>query len=271
MSNKTKISRFSEVILSLGIPGIGYLRVAPKVISGDLAWQIPVVLLAAWHVILVNDKSFGKKFSVKDIFFKENTLSSEWFLLFPVLVSLFILPEFGFLIFLTMFNWDIYSLAGKRNWLTGLFHNFIGGSLHFIIGLSIAAELSGAEDLLNYGGEILFFGFTMTAGGMHHDSFDAEEDRIAGYVTGAVKFSPDIWWRLAIIPFGAGITMLAFCEDYFRVIFMLVSILYLLFYSFMGLKKSPSTLPVFRKICRVIFIAGAVTYTLIKFSKYTDS
>jgi len=264
MSNKTAISRFSEVILSLGIPAIGYMCAAEKIDSGGLIWQIPVVLIAAWHVIMINDRSFGKDISATQVFFENRNQAGS--ILIPILILpvIYFSPLFGCVVFITMLNWDIYSLKGKRHWLTGLCHNFFGGALHLMIGISAAAKFADLQSLLHYWPEILFFAFTMTAGAMHHDSFDYVEDKAANYATGAVRFSPNLWWRLAVVPFITGCAMLPFCETRLSISFAISSIIYLLAYSFVALRRNPSSILLFRKVCRGAFMAGALIYTLKK-------
>jgi len=260
MSDKTAISRFSEVILSLGIPAIGYLCVVKKVELESLIWQVPVILIAAWHVIRINDSSFGKNISLRQVFFDNDNLTGAVLVPFLIIPSIYLSPLFGSLIFLTMLNWDIYSLKGKRNWIAGLCHHFIAGAFHLMIGISLTAKFADMHIFLQYWPEIVFFAFTMTAGAMHHDSFDYAEDRAANYATGAVKFSPDRWWRLAVFPFIAGSAMLPFCEGCFRISFAFSSAIYFLAYSLVSFRKKPSSLLLFRKICRGAFIIGALIY-----------
>ena len=261
MSKKTILSRITEVILSLGIPAVGYLSFnSPEIGSFSLLWQIPVTLMAAWHVILINDSSFSKQTSLSEVFMADKNISGALLIPLILIPSLYLTPLFGTLIFLTILNWDIYSLKGKRNWMSGLLHNFIGGALHFLIGLAAAAKFADIDKLFSHWAEVLFFAFTMTAGAMHHDSFDVEEDKEADYVTGAVKFSSDTWWRLAVVPFIAGMFMLLFAENTFAVSFLFPSAIYLLLYIFVACRKTPSTVTAFRPICRLIFIAGALIY-----------
>ena len=268
-SNKTLFSRFAEVVLSLGIPAVGYLCAMKNINAQWLVWQIPVVLLAAWHVILINDCSFGKKIKLKVIFLAKENLTGTFLVPFFILPSLYLSPFFGIVIFLTIFNWDYYSLKGKRNWLAGLFHNFVGGALHFMIGIAAAAKSANLQFLLQYLPEICFFAFTMTAGAMHHDSFDIKEDKIANYVTGAVKFSANHWWRLALFPFLVGISMLPFCEREFFRSFTVSSVFYLFAYSLVSIKKNPPTITFFRTICRLSFILGATIYLYSHIYSYT--
>ena len=261
MSKKTVLSRITEVILSLGIPAVGYLSFnSAKIGSFSLLWQIPVTLLAAWHVILINDNAFSKRTLTSEVFMAEKNISGGLLIPLILLPSLYLTPLFGTLIFLTILNWDIYSLKGKRNWIAGVLHNFIGGALHFLIGLAAAAKFADIDRLFSHWPEVLFFAFTMTAGAMHHDSFDAEEDKESDYVTGAVKFSSDTWWRLAVIPFMAGMAMLPFAEKSFAISFLFPSLIYLLLYVFVACRKTPSTVTAFRPICRLIFISGALIY-----------
>ena len=265
MSKKPIMSRVTEIILSLGIPTIGYLNINPAELDfSSLLWQVPVTLLAAWHVIIINDSSFGKGRSLSKVFMAEKNIAGALLILLILLPALYVSPLFGALIFLTMLNWDIYSLKGKRNWISGLFHNFTGGALHFMIGLSAAAKFVERETLIRYWPEILFFAFTMTAGAMHHDSFDADEDRAANYATGAVKFSSDLWWRLGAVPFSCGVLMLWFCKSDFTMSFMLPSIIYLTAYSVISFRSSPSSVTAFRTLCRCAFVAGAAVYAVMR-------
>ena len=261
MYKKPILSRVTEVILSLGIPAIGYLcSVGADAEISSLIWQIPVILLAATHVILINDNSFGKQTSAKQLFFSKKYILGALLIPLTLLASFYFSPLFGIAIFLTILNWDIYSLKGKRFWLSGLFHNFAGGALHFMIGVAATAKFANLQTLIIYWPEMLFFAFTMSAGAMHHDSFDADEDRSANYATGAVKFSPDKWWRLAVVPFIAGTTMLIFCNWQFSISFMLPSFIYLISYSIISFRKNPSSVKIFRTICRFAFVVGAFIY-----------
>ncbi len=263
MLHKPVLSRVAEVILSLGIPAIGYLgAVGQGVNLHSLSWQIPATLLAAWHVILINDNAFGKQTSVIQIFFAKKNIPGALLIPVALLPSLYLSPLFGIMIFLTILNWNIYSLKGKRFWLSGLMHNFAGGALHFLIGVAATAKFANLQTLLIYWPEMLFFAFTMTAGAMHHDSFDAEEDKSANYATGAVKFSPDRWWRLAALPFIAGIFILLFSNRLFALSFLLPSSLYLILYTVISFKQRPSSVTIFRSICRVAFLVGAFIYLL---------
>lgn len=267
MSKKTPASRFAEVFLSMGIPAIGYIRTAEHIDWKSLCWQIPVILLAAWHIIIINDNSFGKNISIKTTFFSEKNITGGILFPFLILPSIYISPLFGLLIFITIINWDIYSLKGKRNWIAGLLHNFIGGALHFMIGISCAFNrdmgVFNIEDIRSifiFWPEILFFAFAMTSGAMHHDSFDTEEDRQYGYITGAVKFSSERWWRLAAVPFLAATGCLIFTEPIFRISFIVSSIAYFSTYTTLSLKKRPTSSREFRSICRLSFIGGALLY-----------
>jgi hypothetical protein len=272
MSKKSPASRFAEVFLSMGIPAIGYLRIFSKINWESLAWQVPVMLLAAWHVIIINDSSFGPNTCIRRSFLSKRNITGA--LLFPlfILPSLYVSPLFGIFVFLTMINWDIYSLKGKRHWLSGLFHNFIGGALHFSIGIACAENsemgvisIESFKAIVSCWPEIMFFAFAMTAGAMHHDSFDVKEDSEYGYTTGAVKFSPDKWWRLAIVPFFMSVAFLVFAQNDFRTSFMISSIAYFAVYTFVSFRKKPTTYLPFRSICRTVFIISAGIYLYLKF------
>lgn len=261
MSEKTVFSRVAEVVLSLGIPAVGYLHCVSRTPEfHSLYWQIPVILLASYHVITVNDSSFGKETSIYRVFTDGQNLFAALILPVLLLPALYFSPLFGALIFLTMLNWDIYSLKGKRSWIAGLVHNFMGGALHFLIGVAAAANFADMAILLQYWPEMMFFALVMTAGAMHHDSFDVDEDRAADYVTGAVKFSPDIWWRLAAIPFVSGTLMLLFADKIFSSSFIISSSLYLCLYIAISLTSNPSRVILFRSLCRLIFVGGALIY-----------
>jgi len=274
MSKKSPVSRLAEVFLSMGIPAIGYLRVVKEVEWESLAWQIPVMLLAAWHVIIINDSSFGAKTDLKKSFLSKRNITGAVLFPFFIFPSLYVSPLFGILVFLTMVNWDIYSLKGKRHWLSGIFHNFLGGALHFSIGIACAENsemgiisIESFEAIASCWPETLFFALTMTSGAMHHDSFDVEEDRQNGYITGAVKFSPDRWWRLAAIPFMAATALLFLTEHTFSGAFIVSSIAYFAVYTIISFKKKPTVFLPFRTICRLVFIIGAGIYLYLKFQQ----
>ena len=260
---KTKVTRIIEIFLSLGIPAAGYIYAGGAFNDRLLFWRIPLILFAAWHVICINDESFAENSSLKSIFLGHENKIEALFIPFLIIVTLPGAPLFNFLILLTMLNWDIYSISGKRAWAAGLLHNFAGGALHFFIGTA-AATPAGYADFRQFAVPALFFAFMMASGGMHHDSYDKDEDQSLGYETGAVRFSPDKWWRLAALPFLAGTALLFFCDDIFRKAFILPAVVYIIAYSATVVKKNPSHSKYFRTICRLSFICAAILFFLLK-------
>ena len=263
---KGRLHRLAESVLSLGIPAVGYLAGGGDAHMKALVY-VPGVLLAAAHILSVNDAAFGRETSLSNLLADRKNIIFTLFLPLTLIPYSFINLPFTLLIFLTALNWDVYSVKGKRFWLAGLMHNAAGGALHFMLGLAAAADSAGLFGrTCSPPAEIAYFALLMTAGAMHHDAFDAEEDRAAGYITGAVRFGSDLWWRLAVIPFLVGTAALFGAEEMFRSSFILPSAAYFALYLIFSLSGKPAGRPVFRVFCRIIFVLGAVIYIIRKVS-----
>jgi len=251
-------SRITEIIFGTGIPMVGFICAVKN--TGalfDLFWIYPLLLLTGWHIITVNDICFDRgnfRFSMK--YFPS-------LVLVPLLLAgiFFLKPAFVLVLFLTILNWNIYSLYGKYNWLTGLFHNFAGGILHFLVGVTAA----GCTDLFPYYAQALFFGFAMISGAVHHDACHFLEDSRRNYRTGAVVFGEAIWWRLGVIPMLAGTIFLLCSKDMlFMFCFCLSSSSYFVLYSATATWKFNNYMLYFRILCRFAFAMGALAYIAVR-------
>ncbi len=261
---KSMASRLLEVLLSFGIPTIGFIGAADIKDWPMLAWVFPLSLLVAVHVITINDQSFGvagKRVALLPV----TSPGLLWKLpgLFVVVAMCVVRPLFGFLMLAVVINWDVYSLRGKRRCLAGMAHNFIGGGLHYLLGVACVSGKVGELGL--HLPEALFFAMAMTAGSMHHDAYDAREDASAGYKTGAVLFAPDRWWRWAVFPFLAAQIPLAHTTPSFRFCFTVSSFVYFLVFFLASCHRAPSRLLWFRSLCRLAFLGGAVGFVVLRF------
>lgn len=266
---KTPLSRVSEVALSLGIPAVAFITISDRFDLEHIFPSALLILAAAVHVMAVNDHMFAPTSSDAVIRF----LDSEHRLLkwgFPAFLALAVpfLPVTAILVLFTIFLWDFYSIYGKRGWISSLICNFLGGGAHFLIGVAWASRNSFAmfaDSAAKLAPEALFFAFAMTAGAMHHESYDAAEDAESGYKTGAVRFSSDVWWRLAAIPMAVSVVPLAFSSvSSFRNCFRAAVSAYFALYAVLSLSPLPSTKPVFRLLCRVVFIAAAAAFAYLR-------
>ncbi len=246
-------SRTVELLFGTGIPLVGFFSCCqPGNVQSGLLWMYPLLLVAGWHILVVNDIFFDR----------ENSRMKTWQMV-PVIAVPPLLVVAGLrqqmlvtMLFLIIINWNLYSYFGKRNWMSGLFHNFAGGFLHFLAGVAgaggdIAASLPMA----------FFFAFAMTAGAMHHDAAHAEEDSSMKYDTGAVSFGAIRWWRLGIIPMLAAAPLLFLQGGLFMKCFAAACILYAVLYAVMysRIEKTENML-VFRILCRLVFAAAAMVF-----------
>ena len=103
--------------------------------------------------------------------------------------------SFAAAIALTIINWDVYSVWGKRHWLSGLLQNSLAGALHFSIGLTAA----GCTIFCEFRAETIFFALAMTGAAMHHDASHAVDDSMHHYKTGAFVFGQECWWKYSIV------------------------------------------------------------------------
>ncbi|MFZ2657179.1 MAG: hypothetical protein WAX69_19750 [Victivallales bacterium] len=251
-------SRIVEIFFGTGIPMVGFVC-AVKSAGGliDICWFYPLLFLTGWHIITVNDICFDRssfRFSMKYI---------PSLVFVPLILAgvIFLKPAFIIILFLIILNWDIYSSYGKYNWLTGLFHNFTGGILHFLVGVAAA----GGMDLFAYYAPALFFGFAMLSGAIHHDAGHLSEDSCRKYKTGAVVFGDFSWWRLGVIPMLAGIIFLLITKDMlFMFCFCISSSLYFGLYSITATWKFNNYMLYFRVFCRLAFAIGALVYIVVR-------
>lgn len=262
---KTRLSRISEVALSLGIPAVAYLADGAPLQQEYFFPNVCLILVGAVHVIVVNDHVFSTSASIAfGRFLDSRHRTLKWGFLLFVALSIPFLPVSGALVLLTMLLWDFYSIYGKRDWRLSLMCNFLGGSAHFLIGVACASSNSFAifaDSAARLAPETLFFAFAMTSGAMHHESFDVIEDGEFGYKTGAVLLSADRWWRLAAVPMVFAVVPLAFSTiSSFRNYFMVAVSGYLAAYALHSLSPKPSTKPRFRLICRTIFVLAAAIF-----------
>jgi hypothetical protein len=266
---KTPFSRISEVVLSLGIPAVAYVATTNSIESASLIPGIFFSLLGAWHVIVVNDDSFASRESLGSFFLAKKHFIPK--LAAPALVaaSFAHTPLLATVILGTIISWDIYSLYGKNDWRFSLVFNFIGGAAHFLIGVACASGSFAefVEFAVREAPETIFFAFAMVAGAMHHEAYDVEEDRVGGYATGAVKFSPDRWWRLASLPMMAAVISLFSADSLFRNCFLVATGAYFAFYSVFALSAVPSRKTGFRVLCRFAFILAAAVFAYFKTSR----
>ena len=266
-ASRKLISRCSEMLLSLGIPSVAYIASNGNMEIRELIPRITLILLGAWHVVTVNDDSFGcRPPSIRFLTTRKNIIPK---LLVPAILtaSTPFLPVTGVVILVTIISWDMYSLWGKRDWRGSLIFNCVGGGTHFLIGLACASQASFArfaELTQSMIPEIIFFALAMTSGAMHHESFDSVEDAHAKYVTGAVKFSPNIWWRLAAIPLTIAILPLFFTQPLFKDCFLATTATYLAVYAVYSTKRRPAVKRGFRVLCRIVFVAGAAIFAYFK-------
>jgi hypothetical protein len=201
---------------------------------------------------------------------KEGTKKMKTGIIIPLLllpIPIYLKPELAIPALLITLNWDIYSILGKGVFPFSMINNFIGGALHFSLGLS-AAEIDISRALSRP--ETFFFAFAMLCGSMHHDSYDAEEDQIRGFRTGAVVFSSDFWWKLSVFPMIISIFFLLKTEKLFAVLFFAAAVIpyFLGYFSVLFLSKTPSKILMFRFLCRGIFGSAALLYIFIKLNNF---
>jgi len=254
-------SRIIELLFGTGIPMVGFFCAVRNMEGLSLLYiAYPLLLITGWHVLAVNDICFDrKKFS----------FSLKYFLpiiVVPIILGIFCLqkPVFALVLFLIIVNWNIYSVYGKYHWLTGLFHNFSGGLLHFLAGIAAA----GCSDMFQFAPQALFFGFAMLSGAVHHDASHSAEDLDHNYRTGAVVFGEFNWWRLGILPMFVGMIFLLHTNDMpFMLSFCISTSIYFVLYLAMSTFKPAGYMLYFRLFCRIAFAIGAIGYVVLKITR----
>ncbi|MEA2013143.1 MAG: hypothetical protein U9O87_08750 [Verrucomicrobiota bacterium] len=256
LPNLTKIifSRTAEIFLGTGLPVLGFFCAFNSDTSyADLLLFYPFLILCAWHIIYINDLTFKNySFSFQKLFTKPNS----FFLLLLILGILF-RPLLFFLLLFIVLNWDYYSIHGKRNCISGLFCHFLGGTSHFVIGVILAQGR-----VIGFISCILYFGFAMISGSMHHDSLHVSEDRTHGFNTGAVCYGRKKWWQFSILPMTIAQFFLLFTDTYFSLIFFIAYLLYLFLYLFYISKEKDWGK--FRMLSRLLFAGAGIVYLIIK-------
>lgn len=248
-------SRLVELGFAGGVPVTGYLLTINSASQLPNIWVMLVATgLVGWHILVINDYCFPG-----------NTTSSLKLLLgllFP-LISFSLSLGFGYYkaslcIFLMLVNWNLYSLFLKKHFLSTLVNNFLGGYLHVSSGVLFAdGEVAST---LNCG---VFFGLIMVGASMHHDALDYDEDKRAGYNSGAVRFGQVLWWRLGILPMTAANIVLLFKPLPFRTIFLVAFLVYLV--VFMVFSRRPFRFEgflIFRFISRAIYGCAGICFLI---------
>ncbi len=257
------LSRTAEIVFGCGLPITAFFVTAntgEPFPTKNFLMLIPFLLMTSVHVITFNDLCFNRRnplTSATRKFHLKITL-----LLIPALI-LFLVPlwpSLCFMLLLIILNWDIYSYAGKKHWLSGWLHNLAGGILHFLAG----ASHLGVEGALSEWPMAFYFGLAMASGAIHHDALHHEEDSRNSYETGAVVFGPNLWWRMGFIPLLTAIPLLLFTPVDFALCFGLASLVYFFFYVALVIFPNPSEKIWFRVVCRLIFSVSAAFLVAIR-------
>lgn len=255
--NRLFAIRSSEILLATGIPLIAFFSSINQLSAiNRLLWLYPLLIIAGWHVIAVNDLLFDKSVSKKEKLFKFKIFIPVILVPLAVICLIPSIPSVSISLLLIMLNWDLYSAFGKNYWHTGLFHNFLGGFLHFCAGAYGGGNVQNPH-LWAMG---LFLALAMSSGAMHHDAIDFQEDSQQLYITGAVRFGADRWWRLAPIPLLLAQVLFCFTPILFSLCFGISSMFYLCVYLIAAFGEKPSCRSWFRFVCRLIFACGSVIY-----------
>lgn len=261
-------SRLAEIFFATGIPTVGFFSVFVNDTQlYRLLWFYPVLILAGWHVVAVNDLFFDKSLSKRAGLGRLSVSLPLFFVPFVIAWSAFLSVPFCIYVALTVINWDIYSVRGKNHWASCMVHNFLAGGLHFMIGTA-GADYS---DMANVWPMALFFAFAMSAGAMHHDAMHFVEDLQKGYRTGAVCFGMEKWWSLGIIPMSLSLPFLYFAPFTFSLCFSGAAILYFMAYTVtVASANGPAGAIWFRTACRAIFAAAGLGFCAISLLKTTN-
>lgn len=229
-----------------GIPIAGYIVGMESISQLSNIWIMLIsTSIIGWHILEFNDACFPSK----------TVPTSRLFItvLLPV-VSFFIAMNHGYFkaavcLLLMIFNWHLYSFLFKGFFPMSLVHNFCGGFLHFSVGTlfsSLEPQLPVPHGL--------YFGLMMTGASMQHDALDFEEDKRAGYKTGAVCFGRETWWRLGIIPLISANVILLTQGSMFSYILVAAFVIYTAFYChFYRGNLEHKDLQFFRTVSRVIY------------------
>lgn len=224
------VVRWSELVLLAGAPGLGLLaRSAPQeglkgLLGAGAALAVAVVPLGA-HVFLVNDICDRLRDRVNPERLAGPLARGAWPVptawrwavglagLGLVLTAALLGRAAAVVAAGIILNWDLYAWCarpraaggevvasrwGKCHPLLGAGHNFLGGGLHFLLGVAAAG---GAWPLR--GGELFwsaYFGLLCLAGYFHHVARQEEADRASGLATVAT-----LWGRRPALRAGAGV------------------------------------------------------------------
>lgn len=245
-------SRFAELVFAGGLPIIGYVAACER--FGALANIWVMVLSTAacgWHILVVNDLCFP------------GAVVSRW-----NVAAAIVLPISGIwlacslgnrmavaLLALMIVNWNLYSALFKKQWSLILICNFFGGFLHYAVGMQFAVG-----DVYRCDRQAVFFGLLMMGASMHHDAIDVEEDRVAGYASGAVRWGRSLWWRLGLIPIACGTGMLLLEKSVFTTAFVGAFVAYFVAYRITARTDfSDASLATFRFVSRILYgVAGMI-------------
>ena len=246
--------RMAELFFAQGLPLIG-------IVSAGVTDPLPILfflfctLSAAVHILIYNDRCFDE--AVGKVKANDNTLLLITFII-PLAGGLISGAYLALVIYLmAVINWNVYSSKGKYHFKRVVFHNFVGGFTHFTGGYFYGRGEDLAAGILTG----LFFGLLMAGAGMHHDAVDYEEDRNAGYVTGAVKYGASKWWKYGLYCIAIAHILLFFLNNSFSSIMAVVFGFYLLGYiTVLKLGIEHQNMKKFRIYCRVIYGLGGIIY-----------
>jgi len=255
--NSRILSRPAELAFSQGLPMMGFFMS-----GGIIGWELWLFLVlsacAAWHILLFNDRCFheatkkGKKIKREMI---------ALFFLIPLIGGVLAGFYYSTVCFLlAALNWDFYSCKGKHNYILVSVHNFIGGFLHFAGGYFIFNPVINIE-VVSIG---LFFGLMMVGAGMHHDALDRQEDKQAGYKTGAVLFGERYWWTLGAKFIIAAQILLFGGSFIFGISMLFAFMVYIVFYWNVKGHYNHEKGMAFRALCRLAYGGVGVYYLLFK-------
>ncbi len=255
--NRTR-SKIAEIFFSSGIPIVAFAKFANNTTTfiDGIPILLAIVATGGWHIKTINDQCEEHPKRIK--------LTAS--LVIPLLLIpalLYFKPNTAIPIVLIVLNWDFYSIFGKKYFFLSMVNNFWGGFLHFALGLTMA----GIPFTNSFSSSTtFFFGFAMLCGSMHHDAYHVTEDKEHKFFTGAVRFNPEIWWKLAVFPMIIAIFFLIQDENIFLRVFLPIAILpYLIgYFTIILLSPRPSKIIFFRLFCRLSFGLATLTYILLK-------
>ncbi|HPN83757.1 MAG TPA: hypothetical protein PK821_00340 [Victivallales bacterium] len=258
MPNNRTVAKIAEIFFASGIPIVAAARCGESYRDFliGMPFLLAVIFAGGWHIKTVNDEFESKGGNIK--------ISKGIIIpLAAILMLIFMKPSIALPIVLIIISWNFYSLFGKNYFILSMMCNFLGGFLHFVLGMMAAG--SSFVHAIN-SPESSFFGFAMLCGSMHHDSYHAEADRSKGFETGAVRFGPELWWQLAISPMLISMFFLTNCEDLFMKIFLALGVFpyFIGYFGVLIFADHPSKKTFFRPFCRTSFGLAAVGYIFTK-------